>query len=111
MSAQVTLSQSLKDAIEHDYFIPILVSSQTQGKFKSLNLPFGMGKSSLSLWLSYLLHNQDWDAVFDHLYYYPSDVVRALIPMEEDSPKARIPCLVWDDVQATAPAGSLSLGQ
>lgn len=106
------LAENLGKALKMDFFITLLVSSQTSGKYKSMNLPFGLGKTTLALWQSYILHGGTdgadddpiWDEVFDHLKYYPSKLMNAIIPPDSNSPKHPIPALVYDDVQFTAPA-------
>ena len=79
-----------------------------------MNLPFGLGKTSLAFWLSYALHGGDpndtdetndvWDEVFQDLAYYPSKLIRMLIPKEGTSNSNPIPNVIYDDVQMTAPA-------
>ena len=71
-----------------------------------------MGKTTLCLKLSYILHGGDpgwedkatWDEVFDHTRYYPSKLMKLLVPNEDKRPK--VPCAVWDATQMTAPADS-----
>jgi len=89
-------------AINEDYLVFILVTSQTRGKFKSLNLPFGLGKTTLALWLSYSIHNYDWEQVFEHLYYYPDKLLEGIEGAAEA--KTRLPSPIWDDAQFTCPA-------
>lgn len=106
------LAENLARALSQDYFITILVSSQTKGKYKSMNLPFGLGKTNLAIWLSYTLHGGKsgepddpiWTEVFDHLFYYPSKLMKALVPDDGKPPKFKIPAAIYDDVQFTAPA-------
>ena len=73
-----TLAETLADALKNDFFFGILISSQSQGKKKSLNLPFGLGKTTLAMWISYVLHGQNWDSVFDGMFYYPSKLANAI---------------------------------
>ncbi len=104
------LAENLAKALSQDYFLVILISSRTRGKFKSLNLPFGLGKSTLSMKISYVLHGGEagyeedaiWDQVFDHMKYYPSKLARMLTPNEDKHPK--IPCAIYEATQMTAPA-------
>ncbi len=107
-----TLEEALARALNNDFLIVLLISSQTKGKFKSLNLPFGLGKTSLSFWLSYYIHggksedsqsdNPVWQEVRNDAFYYPSKLVRRLVPnVERKTPMA---CAVYDAVQMTAPA-------
>lgn len=89
----------MKDAIKNNFLLTILITSQTQGKRKSDNLPFGQGKTTLMLWLMYYLNNQDWDEVFKFLCGNPYDVVNLLEPG-----RPRVNAAGWDAVQMTAPA-------
>lgn len=110
--APPTLAETLARALNSDFFVPILVSSQTKGKFKSLNLPYGLGKTSLAFWLSYMIHggepseasepNEVWDEVFADTYYYPSKLIARLAPNVARLPP--MPAFIYDDVQMTAPA-------
>jgi len=97
------LAEYIGLALKNDYFITILITSRTMGKFQSLNLPFGLGKTTLALWVSYLLNDKNWDKVFDVLCYYPNEVVKLMIPNVETG-KLKRTCIVWDDVQFTCPA-------
>ena len=106
------LAENLAKALQSDFFITLLVSSQTKGKFKSMNLPFGLGKTNLAMWLSYTLHggvsgdddDPVWEEVFDHMKYYPSKIMKAIIPEDGKPPRNKIPAIIYDDVQFTAPA-------
>lgn len=89
----------IEDAIKHNYLICVLITSQTQGKRKSQNLPFGLGKSTLMLWLSYLINGQNWDTVFENLCGNPLDLITLLEPGRK-----RVRAATWDAVQMTAPA-------
>jgi len=89
----------LHDAINNNYLVTILITSQTQAKIKSQNLPFGLGKTTLALWLSYYLNGENWDNVFQTLCGNPYDLITHLEPGE----KRKNAC-VWDAVQMTAPA-------
>ena len=113
-----SLAETIDEAFKKDYFVVMLISSRTRGMFESKNLPYGVGKTTLALDLSYTLHGNEigdenwenaksdaWDEVFSHLGYFPSDVATHLMPNElHDSIK--IPCEVWDDTQKTAPAST-----
>lgn len=87
------------DAIKHNFLLCILITSQTQGKRKSENLPFGLGKTTLALWLSYYMNGKDWEKVFSYLCGNPADVANLLEPGRE-----RVNAAAWDAVQMTAPA-------
>jgi hypothetical protein len=100
--SMISLKTHLQAALKSDYFLPFLITSQTAAKYKSTNLPYGLGKSTLALWISYELHNHDWEAVFRDLCYYPSEVLEKTAP--DPDRKEKVPCIVWDAVQATAPA-------
>jgi hypothetical protein len=101
------LADYLVDAIKKDYLLTVLISSYTQAKKKTKNLPFGIGKTTLEFELSYIMNggSEDfgdlaiWDTVFAQAAYNPLDLGRMLKPAEK-----RKNCVVWDDVQATAPA-------
>jgi hypothetical protein len=99
MTGDRTLADYLKEAISENYLMTVLVTSFVQGKLKSRNLPFGLGKTTLALWLSYYLNGNNWDTVFERLTYNPFALGKLLKPGS-----ARKNCVVWDDVQATAPA-------
>lgn len=94
-----TLASYLSDAIKSDYLITAIITSYTQAKRKTQNLPFGLGKTTLSFWLSHLINGGDWNTVFDHAVYNPYNLAKLLEP---GTPRKL--CVVWDDVQATAPA-------
>jgi hypothetical protein len=89
----------LSEAINENYLMTVLVTSFVQGKLKSRNLPFGLGKTTLGLWLSYYLNGNNWDTVFERLVYNPFALGKVLKPGS-----ARKNCVVFDDVQATCPS-------
>lgn len=93
------LATYIIEAIKSNYLICIIVTSYTQAKHKTTNLPFGLGKTTLALDLSYLLNGFDWNTVFENLVYNPYDLAVKLKPGNK-----RVRCVVWDDVQFTAPA-------
>lgn len=100
-----------------------LVTSHTKGKVKSVNLPFGVGKTTFAMWTSYVvnakpgtydpskpnLHNpfdendpvvlQNWRRVFNAMVYNVFDCALMLEPGVQ-----RTKLGLWDDVPATAPA-------
>ena len=94
-----TLASYMVDAIKNDYLITAIITSNTQAKRKTQNLPFGLGKTTLAFWLSYLMNGQNWETVFTNAVYNPYNLAKLLEPGS-----ARKMCVVWDDVQATAPA-------
>jgi len=99
LKTEKDFSDYLHDAIKKNFLLVILITSQTQGKRKSANLPFGLGKSTLAFWLSYYLNGKDWNKVFEYLCGNPYDVVGLLEPGRE-----RVRAALWDAVQMTAPA-------
>jgi hypothetical protein len=104
-----SLAQYFADAITHDYLITVAITSYTQAKYQTANLPFGLGKTTLAMELAYLLNGGSirenyteqkiWDKVHHVMIYDPYNMGVLLEPGRE-----RLPCVVWDDVQATAPA-------
>lgn len=92
-------SEYLNDAINKNFLLVILITSQTQGKRKSENLPFGLGKTTLMLWLMYYMNKQNWNTVFEKLCGNPYDIVNLLEPGCKRTMAAG-----WDAVQMTAPA-------
>ncbi|MEM4534968.1 MAG: hypothetical protein QW764_02870 [Desulfurococcaceae archaeon] len=101
MRTEKEFADYLYDAINRNYLVTVLITSQTQGKIKSQNLPFGLGKTTLALWLSYFLNGRSWEKVFETLCGNPYDLIRLLEPGGE-----RKNAIVWDAVQMTAPAES-----
>jgi hypothetical protein len=107
-----SLAEYIGEAITKDYLITIAVTSYTQAKYQSANLPFGLGKTTLVLELAYLLNGGSvkdcfsnsaiWEKVHKICAYNPKDMATLLNP---DS-KERKNCIIWDDVQLTAPASS-----
>lgn len=117
------LLQWIFKAIDEDYLLFIGVTSQAQGKMRAVGLPFGMGKSTLALWLNYYVYkilfdrlNRDtesydglmriWDCVFENLFLEPRELdqyvfgprpVEPPIVLEGDA----IPIVAWDDMQET----------
>jgi hypothetical protein len=86
-------------ALKENYCLTVLVTSHTQGKDKSDNLPLGAGKTHFSLYLSWLLNFGDWEIVFNNLKYYPIDIYNMLEPGQ-----TRRRAGVWEDTQHTAPS-------
>ena len=104
-----SLGEFLADAITKNYLITLAITSYTQAKNQTRNLPFGLGKTSLAMELAYLLHGGSvhdnyqnknvWEKVHKIMAYDPYSMGLLLEPGRE-----RTPCVIWDDVQATAPA-------
>lgn len=104
-----SLGEFLADAITKNYLITIAITSYTQAKNQTRNLPFGLGKTSLGMELCYLLHGGSvndnyqnknvWKKVHAVMAYDPYSMGVILEPGRE-----RMNCALWDDVQATAPA-------
>ena len=99
-----------------DYLELTVITSRTKGKLASVQRPFGVGKSSLAWQLSYMLYyiaeygekslaemtlfdDGVWNKVFDHATYTIDGVIELLTYTDE-----RLPCILWDDAQLTAPA-------
>lgn len=116
MNAVKDFLLSIISNIHEDYLEITLITSRTQGKLTSIQRPFGVGKSTLAFYLSFLLHKvahegieamfdpdigdmRVWAEVFDHAAYTLDEVIDIITHTEE-----RIPCIVWDDAQLTAPA-------
>jgi len=93
------LADYIIQSIKEDYLLTILVSSYTQAKIKSDNLPFGVGKTTIAMRLSHIINGHDWNKVFDGLCYNPVQLGELLRPNKE-----RLKVALWDDVQFTAPA-------
>ena len=104
-----SLAEFMADAITKDYLITIAITSYTQAKYQTANLPFGLGKTTLAMELSYLLNggsindnyenDKVWDKVKSAMVYDPYHMGELLAPGRN-----RLFCAIWDDVQATAPA-------
>ena len=104
-----SLGEFLGDAITKSYLITIAITSYTQAKNQTRNLPFGLGKTSLGMELLYLLlggsvndnyqRKDIWEKVHKVMAYDPYCVGEMLEPG-----RTRTEGVLWDDVQATAPA-------
>jgi hypothetical protein len=109
-------------AIDEDYLLFLAITSQAQGKLKSDSIPYGMGKSTLALWISYMTYKRIlerrgddvesyegkmrvWDIVFDNLFLIPYKLDRYVFRLGDKKPPLviynRIPLVVWDDMQET----------
>jgi hypothetical protein len=97
-----------------NYLIVAAITSYTQAKWQTANLPFGLGKTTLAMDLTYILCGGKWsdlengtsdpnvwNKVHKLLCYNPYALAELLEPGRE-----RLPCAVFDDVQATCPAAS-----
>jgi len=104
-----SLGEFLADAITKNYLITLAITSYTQAKNQTRNLPFGLGKTSLAMELAYLIQGGSvndnyqrkdiWEKVHKIMAYDPYSMGCILEPGRE-----RTSCAIWDDVQATAPA-------
>jgi hypothetical protein len=101
-------------AVTQNYLIVAAITSYTQAKWQTANLPFGLGKTTLALDLMYVLcggkwsdlvnntsEQRVWDKVNALICYDPLNLAKLLEPGRE-----RIDGCVYDDVQATAPSSS-----
>ncbi len=105
------LAQYIGEAIAKDYLITIAITSYTQAKYQTANLPFGLGKTTLAMELAYLLNGGSvndcysdssiWEKVHSIMCYNPLDVAKLL-----EAGTTRKNCIIWDDPQATAPSSS-----
>jgi hypothetical protein len=103
------LGDFVADAITKNYLITIAITSYTQAKNQTRNLPFGLGKTTLAEKIAYLLYGGSvndnyqnknvWEKVHNIMAYDPYSLGVLLEPGKE-----RKPCVIYDDVQATAPA-------
>lgn len=106
-------------AINHNYYFGIVITSHTQALLPSDQLPFGQGKTTLSMDLSCKLNSrdymkllgrskeerlewnptkEDWDTVFRLMVYNPCDLRDMLEPGSE-----RKNYIMWDGVPYTCP--------
>jgi hypothetical protein len=103
------LSEYIAESISNNFLITIAITSYTQAKYQSANLPFGLGKTTLAMELAYLLNggriddiysdSHIWERVHKIMKYNPQEIGELLEPGRE-----RLTCAIWDDVQATAPS-------
>lgn len=106
-----SLAQYISEAITKNYLITIAITSYTQAKYQTANLPFGLGKTTLAMELAYLLNGGSvndnyqnknvWNKVHQIMKYDPYNFALLLKP---ELGKPRLPCAIWEDPQATAPA-------
>jgi hypothetical protein len=104
-----TFAEYIADAITKDYLIVCAITSYTQAKYQTRNLPFGLGKTTLGMEVGYLLNGgrvsdnfqnkSVWEKVHNAMVYDPYNAGALLEPS-----RIRLPWMLWDDVQATAPA-------
>lgn len=116
--SNIVFLQSIIGNLYEDFMELTAITSRVRAYLKSEQRPFGAGKSTLAFQLSYMLHYIDeygleslysiepmdmriWDRVFQHAVYTIDDLVEMLL---STSLGDRIPCIVWDDAQLTAPA-------
>lgn len=114
-----SFDEVLQDAISNDKLVIVAVTSNTQARHESDDTPYGAGKTTLALKLSFRYHHYDveqrrfygegldmadirnWKGVFEDLFYYPYKILRSLnaVGKGEKQPMAMA---VWDDTQYTA---------
>ncbi len=86
-----TLDQAFASAIKNDYLLVICIESQVRGLKQSVNLPFGLGKSTLALEYAFKLvggtaaeyedaYSKAWNEVFECLFFTPTAMIRSLVP-------------------------------
>jgi len=98
MSGKITL-QSLADytwtAINSDYMLGILVTSQAEARIKGEGWSFGAGKTSFVLqYAKQFCYGGDWEAVCKHLISFAHE----LKPFVQPGAK-RTPAVIIDDMQ------------
>lgn len=111
-------------AIDEDKLLFIGITSQAQAKIPVEGFAFGMGKSTLALWLSYLVYkrlaqrqrwdvdsiegtNKLWDVVFQNLFLRPQILDHYVFGGPEAPYKPpitidydnSIPLVLWDDME------------
>lgn len=123
-SATLKFAHYLREAIYNDYWIIALVTSHTQARVKTKQLPWGVGKTTFAMWTSYLVnhvpgtydslkpdfHNpnnlndpvvrNNWSIVFDNMVYNIYDCASNFF----NPSGVRRKLGIWDDVSATAPS-------
>lgn len=119
----VKFADYLRKAIKDNFLMVGLVTSHTQARVKSMNLPYGLGKTTFGMWTSYVtnavsgtydpekpdLHSpfdktdpvvlRNWDIVFELMVY---NVYDCAVMIEPGSKRKKLG--LWDDVAFTAPA-------
>lgn len=110
--SQRDLLDHLRNCIEKNYLLIIAVTSYTQGKLKSDNLPFGVGKTTCGMdfnaWMNckgwrygeHWYDNIDWELTKHSMYYSYEKLMRRLKRFDG----VRVNNGLYDDVQMTAPA-------
>jgi len=110
--SQEDLWDYLHNCISKNYLLILAVTSYTQGKIKSENLPFGVGKTSMGMWLNAWMNNEawnnpehwkeniNWDLTKQSMFYDYVKLMRRLKKFDG----VRVYNALWDDVQMTAPA-------
>jgi len=115
----------------NNYMDIILISSRTKGLHYSDERSFGAGKSTLALWLSYIIYygvyygidkqkvkytpydEKIWEITLSNIVSSIDGFLQKISYVHNQMKKAkdynealkyRIPCLIWDDVQASIPA-------
>ena len=114
-----SFSEILQDAICNDKLVIVAVTSNTQARNESDDTPYGAGKTTMALKLSYKFHHFDpaehrfydvgldqsdlrnWGSTFEDLFYYPYRILTAVRDVGKGAKKP-MPMAVWDDAQYTA---------
>lgn len=103
------LSDYIWNAVENNYLLFLLITSHTQGKVKSDNLPYGMGKTTLMFHLNKIINkidvskDPDWQGAFDTSAYNTYDFFSLFDPVKRQK-AGRINFAGFDDLQASCPA-------
>lgn len=102
----------LRNCITKNFLLNIAVTSYTQGKIRSEQLPYGVGKTSFAMWRCAMLNHQelwgtehwkenlDWRRVQDNMYYDYTDIIKRLRKFDGK----KINNAILDDAQLTLPA-------
>jgi hypothetical protein len=113
---------TLIKAIDEDRLVITVVTSQSKGKEASELISYGQGKSTFAIWCSHILHGvvsgarnhkfhiinkeldeKAWYGALNHTVFSIYDTIE-MIKKVASGRETRIPCLVIDDVERTAPA-------
>jgi hypothetical protein len=114
--------ETLLKAIDENRLVITIVTSQSKGKEASELISYGQGKSTFAIWCSHVLHgyvmgirdkqfniikpeleDEAWYEALSHTTFFIQDAIK-LIKSIAYNEKRRIPCLVIDDVERSAPA-------
>ena len=112
MQIQEDLWDYLQNCIQKNYLLIIAITSYTQGKVKSENLPFGVGKTTCGMWFNawmnntawkhpeHWMDNVEWEPTKKSMYYDYVKLIRRLKRFDG----VRVNNALYDDAQMTAPA-------